>query len=235
MTEFSDDQPVGQPLPDWKPVPAPAARVLEGRFARLEPLAASHAEDLFRTWGEAGDERAWTYLGYDRPRSLEAARAWIADMTSRDLFFAILSRETGEALGVSSYIRVDRANGVIEIAHLHFGPRLKRTRIATEAIFLMMAYVFDDLGYRRVEWKCDHLNAPSRAAAVRFGFTFEGIFRQAMIYKGRNRDTAWYAVIDRDWLALKRAFEAFLADENFDHEGRARVRLSALTTALSTP
>jgi len=144
------------------------------------------------------------------------------------LFHAIVERKTGEAVGVASYLRIDPANGVIEVGHINYSPLLQRTRAATEAMFLMMRRVFDELGYRRYEWKCDALNAPSRAAAGRYGFRFEGIFRQATVYKGRNRDTAWYAIIDKDWPALKAAYERWLAPENFDAEGRQRVRLAAL-------
>jgi RimJ/RimL family protein N-acetyltransferase len=146
------------------------------------------------------------------------------------LFHAILDRD-GRAGGIASYLRIDPGNGVIETGHIAYAPALQRTPAATEAMYLMMARVFDELGYRRYEWKCDALNAPSRTAAERLGFRFEGIFRQAVITKGRNRDTAWYAVIDKDWPALKRAFQRWLDPSNFDASGRQRERLSDLTRA----
>ena len=148
--------------------------------------------------------------------------------TAGPVFHAIVDLATGKAAGVAALMRIDRCHGVIEVGHINFAPRLQRTREATEAIFLMMARAFDELGYRRFEWKCDNLNAPSRAAALRFGFTFEGIFRQAIVYKGRSRDTAWYSIIDREWPAIKAAYEAWLDPANFDAEGRQRRRLQDL-------
>ena len=138
-----------------------------------------------------------------------------------------VERGAGKAAGVAAYMRIDRNHGVIEVGHINFAPRLQRTRQATEAIYLMMSRAFDELGYRRFEWKCDHFNAPSRTAALRFGFTFEGIFRQAVVYKGRNRDTAWYAIVDRDWPAIKAAYDAWLDPANFDAHGRQLRRLEA--------
>jgi len=228
----ADDQPTGAPLPGWTGLTGPSRTPLEGRVARLEPLDARHAGDLYRAWHEALDTRAWTYMGYERPDSLEATREWIDARATDDIFFAIISRKTGEALGVAAYIRIDPANGVLEIAHINFSPRLRRTRLATEAIYLLISNAFETLGYRRCEWKCDSLNAPSRSAAVRFGFTFEGIFRQAMVYKGRNRDTAWYAIIDGEWPSLKAAFELWLSDASFAADGTQHQRLSALTGVL---
>ena len=142
------------------------------------------------------------------------------------MFHAIIDRETGKAVGVASFMRMDPANGVIEVGHIHYAPVMRRTPAGTEAMFLMMRRAFDELGYRRYEWKCDSLNAPSRRAAERYGFTFEGIFRQAVIYKKRNRDTAWFAIIDRDWPAIKRAFEQWLDPANFDASGRQKRQLA---------
>ncbi len=204
---------------------------MQGRYVRVEPVDVSrHARDLFEAdEADAGGVR-WTYLFDERPRNFEEYRAWLARVasTADPLFHAIVDLASGRALGVASFMRVDRGHGVIEIGHINFSSRLQRTRLATEAIFLMMERAFDELGYRRLEWKCDSLNEPSRRAALRFGFTFEGIFRQAIIYKGRSRDTAWYAVIDRDWPRIRGAFLRWLDPANFDASGRQRERLSDL-------
>lgn len=224
----SDAQPVGPDVPGWTPRPAPPATPIEGRYARVERLdAARHAGELFEANARDVAGRNWTYLFDAKPATPEAYRAWVAKASSTDdpLFHAIVDRGTGRAAGVAALMRVDRANGVIEVGHINFAPPLQRTRAATEAIFLLMRRAFDELGYRRFEWKCDSLNAPSRAAALRFGFAFEGIFRQAVIYKGRNRDTAWYSIIDKEWPARKSAFEQWLDPSNFDADGRQRRRL----------
>lgn len=221
----SDAQPVGPHVPGWTPRPAPPATPIEGRYARIERLdAARHAGELFEANARDVAGRNWTYLFDEKPATPEAYRAWASKASSTDdpLFHAIVDRGTGRAAGVAALMRVDRANGVIEVGHINFAPPLKRTRAATEAIFLLMRRAFDELGYRRFEWKCDSLNAPSRAAALRFGFTFEGIFRQAVIYKGRTRDTAWYSIIDKEWPARKSAFEQWLDPSNFDADGRQR-------------
>ena len=174
--------------------------------------------------------RMWTYLPYGPFDSFEIYRAWLEEMSRRSdpLFFAIIDRGTDQAVGLASYLRIDPAAGSIEVGHLHYSPLLQRTPAATEAMFLMMERALT-MGYRRYEWKCDSLNAPSRAAALRLGFSFEGIFRQATVVKGRNRDTAWFAAIDREWPALKEAFQRWLAPENFDADGKQRERLSDLT------
>ena len=216
-------QPVGPPVPDWSARPAPPAAAKSGRYARIEPLdPARHARDLFEANAEDGDGSHWTYLFDEKPQTLEAYTAWVTKgaATQDPMFHAIVDLATGKAAGVAAYMRIDRNHGVIEVGHINFAPRLQRTRQATEAIYLMMARAFDELGYRRFEWKCDHLNAPSRPAALRFGFTFEGIFRQHMIVKGRSRDTAWFAMIDRDWPAIRAAYDAWLDPANFDATGR---------------
>ena len=202
---------------------------MTGRWCRLEPLdPRRHARPLFdaNRLDDAGDN--WTYLTPGPFDDFDAYRRWIEQAAASEdpLFHAIVDSASGEPTGVAALMRVDPANGVIEIGHLNFSPRLQRTRAATEAIHLLLGRAFDELGYRRVEWKCDSLNAASRRAAGRFGFTFEGIFRQAMVYKGRNRDTAWYSILDREWPPLRAGFEAWLAPENFDPEGRQRRRLS---------
>jgi RimJ/RimL family protein N-acetyltransferase len=202
--------------------------VLRGRLCRLEPLdAATHAGALFdaNLTDDAG--RMWTYLGYGPFESRENYRAWI-ELNSRGgdpLFFAIVDNRSDRATGVAAFLRIDPPNGVIEIGHLAYSPVLQRTAAATEAIYLMLKRVFE-AGWRRCEWKCNVLNAPSRAAAERLGFTLEGIFRQAAVVKGRNRDTAWYSIIDTEWPARRMAFERWLAPENFDANGRQRASLS---------
>jgi RimJ/RimL family protein N-acetyltransferase len=220
-------QPVGQPLPDWRPPPRPVHAVLEGRYCRLEPLdAGRHAADLYAAYSRDSDGRMWTYLFSGPFASSAELRSWVeARQDSEDpLFFAVVDAATARAAGIASFLRIDPGHGVVEVGHLAFSPQLQRTRVATEAMYLMMKHVFD-LGYRRYEWKCDALNAPSRRAAERLGFTFEGIFRQAIVYKGRNRDTAWYSVIDSEWPVLDTAFRAWLDPDNFDADGRQRRRL----------
>jgi RimJ/RimL family protein N-acetyltransferase len=220
-------QPVGPPLPDWRPPSRPAHAILEGRYCRLEPLdAGRHAADLHAAYSRDADGRMWTYLSSGPFTSSAELRSWVeARQDSEDpLFFAVVDASTARAAGVSSYLRIEPAHGVVEVGHLAFAPQLQRTRVATEAMYLMMKHVFD-IGYRRCEWKCDALNAPSRRAAERLGFTFEGIFRQAIVYKGRNRDTAWYSVIDSEWPVLETSFRAWLDPDNFDADGRQRRRL----------
>jgi RimJ/RimL family protein N-acetyltransferase len=223
-------QPIGYPVPDWTPRPRPPRTAMEGRLCRLEPLdPARHAADLHAGNCRAIDGRDWTYLPYGPFDTLTAYRAWVESATAGDnpLFYAIIDHSC-HAAGVASLMRADPANGVIEVGHIKYTPDLQRTIAATEAMFLLMTRVFDELGYRRYEWKCDALNAPSRAAALRLGFSFEGIFRQALVYKGRNRDTAWFSIIDAEWPALKDAFTRWIAPANFDHDGQQRHRLTEL-------
>lgn len=224
-------QPVGDPLPDWSPPPFPPRETLAGRFVALVPLdAKAHGDDLFDACCGPANDAGWTYLGYGPFRDRDDHGRWLAGCeASRDpLFFAIVEQATRRALGVASYLRISPADGCIEVGHLHFGPAMRRGRLAGEAMWLMMANAFA-LGYRRYEWKCDALNEPSRRAAVRLGFTFEGVFRQATVYKQRNRDTAWYSIIDAEWPALGAAFETWLDDGNFDTQGAQRRSLSGLT------
>lgn len=222
-------QSVGAPLPGWQPRPLPDRTGAEGRWCRLEPLsAAAHGAALFAALGEAADGRDWTYLPGERPASRDAfARELAARERSCDpLHFTILV--DGAACGTAALMRIDAANGVIEIGHVLFAPRLQRTRAATEAIALLMRRAFDDLGYRRLEWKCDSLNAPSRRAALRLGFTFEGVFRHAVVTKDRNRDTAWYSIVDAEWPSVGRALDLWLDPGNFDEEGRQHASLADL-------
>lgn len=222
--------PVGAPVPGWTPRPLPPRTPMAGRYCRVEPLdVGRHAADLFAANRQAPDHQRWTYLSAEGFDDLDAYRAWLARMSATDdpLSHAIVEARSRRALGVAAYLRIDQANGVLEVGHIHFSPLLQRTAAATEAMYLMMRRAFDELGYRRYEWKCDSLNAASRQAASRLGFTFEGVFRQAMVYKGRNRDTAWFSVIDGEWPALRTAFCRWLDPANFDEQGRQRLRLES--------
>jgi RimJ/RimL family protein N-acetyltransferase len=224
-------QAIGVEVTGWKPVPRPPRNAMEGRFCRVEPLdPARHAPALFDAFAEDREQRIWTYLPYGPFHSLADLETWMRESCMGDdpLFHAIVECGTGAAVGVASYLRINPSAGVIEVGHINYSPRLQRTPAATEAMFLMMARVFDGLGYRRYEWKCDALNAGSCRAAERLGFTFEGVFRQATMYKGRNRDTAWYSVIDREWPSRKAAFEDWLGPANFDPAGQQRASLASL-------
>jgi RimJ/RimL family protein N-acetyltransferase len=205
-----------------------------GRFCRLEPLdPMRHAEDLHAANALDLTGRMWGYLSYGPFDSVASYRAYMETHWLGDdpLFLAIIDQKTGQAVGVASYLRIEPLHGVIEVGHLAFSPLLQRTAAATEAMYLMMERIFT-LGYRRYEWKCHALNAPSRAAAQRLGFSFEGVFRQAMVTRGRNRDTAWYSIIDPEWPALREAFHKWLAPSNFDGEGRQKESLSNWTASL---
>lgn len=223
-------QPIGFPLPGWSARPRPPRTAMAGRYCRVEPIdPAAHAEALHRANARDAEGRIWTYLPYGPFATSADYRAWMERSCLGDdpLFHAIVDGASGDAVGVASYLRIDPPMGVIEVGHINYSPALQHTRAATEAMYLMMRRVFDELGYRRYEWKCDALNAPSRAAAERLGFTYEGTFRQATIYNGRNRDTAWYSIIDGEWPRLREAFETWLDPANFDGEGKQRARLAA--------
>jgi RimJ/RimL family protein N-acetyltransferase len=212
-----------------------------GRYCRLEPLEPErHAAALHAAYRVDVAGLGWTYLPYGPFPDERTFFGWLEEVAEQDdpLFFAIVPRDEGlrvaaspldgaRAAGVASYLRIAPAVGSIEVGHIHYAPVLQRTRAATEAMYLMMRRVFDELGYRRCEWKCDALNAASRRAAHRLGFTYEGTHRQATIYKGRSRDTAWYSMLDREWPAVRAAFEAWLDPSNFDETGRQRRPLRA--------
>ena len=219
--------PVGAPVEGWTARPVPPSTPMEGRACRLEPLSIAHADALFEANALDESGAGWTYLPYGPFENVAEYRAWVekAAASPDPQFFAILSGPDPSPVGVASYLRIVPEMGSIEIGHIRYAPQLQRTRAGSEAIYLMMRRAFDELGYRRLEWKCDALNAASRRAAERFGFTFEGTFRQAVIYKGRNRDTAWYSVVDTEWPAVRSAFEAWLDPENFDTDGRQKTRL----------
>ena len=227
---FTLYRPHHDPVPDWTPPPAPDdTLVLEGAYCRVEPLVADkHAALLYRAY--VGQDHVWAYLPYGPFSSSSQYHRWMRE-TEEDSgveFFAIKNKITGEYEGVASYLRIAPTAGSIEVGHINFSPALQQTRAGTEALYLMMAWSFD-AGYRRFEWKCDALNQGSRRAAQRLGLSYEGVFRQAAVIKGRNRDTAWFAAIDAEWPALKEAFRVWLDPANFTSNGAQKERLSDLT------
>ncbi len=193
------------------------------------PTRSEHAAPLFDAFLKEESGRNWTYLLREPLPDLKAAQAWIDDCAaSTDPQFYTLCTPDGTPVGIASHLRIDPKNGVIEVGHIHFSPLLQRSPAATEAMYLMMKRAFDALGYRRYEWKCDALNGPSRRAAERLGFTYEGTFRQAVVSKGRNRDTAWFSILDSEWPTLKARLEAWLDPANFDAQGQQIARLQDL-------
>lgn len=234
----SEFNPLGQPLgplvPDWRPPPRPAREILTGRDCRLEPLEpARHARDLHTANSLDRDGRNWTYLSYGPFPDFETFHTWVNQWpASHDpLFFAIIDAATNQATGVASYLSIHPNNGSIEVGHLNFSPLLQGTRAATEAMYLMMRHAFA-LGYRRYEWKCNSHNTPSRRAAQRLGFSYEGRSRHAQVIKGRSRDTAWYSITSEEWTRLQPLLEHWLAPENFAADGKQRTALSTLTAPL---
>ena len=226
--------PQTEDLACWKPVKLPCPTLLEGRYVRLEPLnARRHTADLWR--GVEGHDEVWDYLS-EGPFNREADLRLTIEQKengSAAVFLAIVPRASGKAEGYASYMRIDPANGVIEVGNILMTPSLQKTTAATEAMYLMARHIFEDLGYRRYEWKCNANNGPSRRAALRYGFTFEGIFRQHMIVKGKNRDTAWFSMLNTEWPTRKAAFEEWLDPANFEAEGRQRRSLAEIAASLS--
>ncbi|HAB15669.1 MAG TPA: GNAT family protein [Verrucomicrobiota bacterium] len=222
--------PIGAPLTTWTPPHRPSAQRLVGRWCHLRPLEPDlDAPALFQTLAHPAAAPWWTYLPDAPPATAAEFHAWAVRRTSEPSTqaYVIVEPNIDAVRGTLSYLRIDPPNGSIELGMILFAAGLQRTTAATESIYLLLRHAFE-LGYRRVEWKCDSLNAPSRRAAERFGFTFEGIFRQAVVTKGRNRDTAWYSMLDREWPTRRLAFESWLAPTNFDSTGRQRGRLSDL-------
>ncbi len=221
-------QPVGLPVDLDLPRPVPPRSAMVGRYCSVAPLTAEHVPGLYSAFAEDRDGRIWTYLPNGPYAELAGFEAWAEGAMAADdpLMHTILV--DGAPLGHASFLRITPGAGVIEVGFINLSPRLQRTRAATEAMYLMMRRAFDELGYRRYEWKCDALNAPSRAAAERLGFTYEGTFRQAVVVKGRNRDTAWFSVIDGEWARVKTGFEAWLDPGNFDADGRQKRSLSEI-------
>jgi len=217
-------------VPPVLPSPRPARAALGGRYARLEPLSAAHAADLFEASTGAGADARFAYLFDVPPASPAAMSAWIAKAGAGDdpLFSAVIDQASGRAAGRQALMRITPEHGVIEIGNILWGPAIARTRVATEALYLAARHVFEDLGYRRFEWKCNDLNKPSKAAARRFGFSYEGLFRQHMWVKGANRDTAWFAMLDSEWPRLRREYDRWLDPANFDASGQQRSKLQVL-------
>lgn len=234
MTQQTNDygQPVGQSLSGWTARDFPTATVLNGQYCRLEKIDfCQHVEDLFNAYQSADNGQDWTYLSVGPFDNRQDFDRYIQQLVvSEDpRHYAVIDNLSGKALGTLALMRIDRNNGVVEVGFVVYSPLLKQTRIATEAQYLLMAYAFDKLGYRRYEWKCDALNAPSRAAALRLGFRYEGLFRNAVVYKGRSRDTAWFSIVEAEWPDLKRAYTRWLSTENFDEKGQQRIKLAELT------
>lgn len=228
MARDETSNPLGPPV-DSAPAPLPGPVRLEGRYAVLEKLdAARHGEALWLALKD--DDRVWTYMGFGPFADRDAFLAWLGSAASAadPYAYAVVEEATGDAGGIVTLMSIRPAMRVIEMGSIVYSPRLQRTAAATEAQYLAARYAFEELGYRRYEWKCNALNAPSRRAALRLGFTFEGIFRQHMIVKGRNRDTAWFSILDGEWPARREAFERWLDPANFDAEGRQRIGLGSL-------
>lgn len=227
------DRPLGPAVTGFAPPPAPGPDRIAGRFVTLERLSpAEHAAPLFDE--NRVDDSVWDYLGYGPFADPASYRQWQERMAASadPFFYALRGNADGRVAGLASFLRIDTANGVIEIGHIEISPGFQRTPVASEGIMLMIRWAFET-GYRRVEWKCDALNGPSRRAAARYGFTFEGVFRKHMIYKGRNRDTAWFAITEDEWPRLRGAYDRWLSPENIGPDGAQKTPLSAMTSAVS--
>src|SRR5262245_16073982 len=215
-------------LKSWQTRPRPERRPIEGRHVLLEPLsAARHGDELYSASSVPDVDGRFRYLPDTPPDSRAGFQPWLeqAEASADPLFFAVIDMASGKVAGRQTLMRIDPVHGVIEIGNIYWGPLISKTAAANEAQFLFSKYVFDELGYRRYEWKCNNLNQPSKRAAERFGFKFEGVFRQHLVIKGENRDTAWYSIIDKEWPALRRAYEGWLDPANFDSDGRQKRRL----------
>jgi len=224
-------QPIGPVVENWTARSLPPRTPLIGRTCRVEPVdVGRHSDDLFAAYSTAPDDRDWTYLPSERPASKAAFATYLADMAASPdpLHYAVVESGSGKAVGTAAHMRIDPGNGVIEVGFIRWSPLMQRHVSGTEAIYLLMKRAFDELGYRRYEWKCDNLNERSRTAALRYGFRFEGVFRNAAVVKGRSRDTAWFSITDDEWPAVKTAFEEWLSPSNFDGEGRQRRTLADL-------
>ena len=222
-------QPIGDALPNFKPGDLPKMERLEGRYVIVECLSKDkHGADLYEVYGPDSPADMWTYLFQNPVQSQEEWSALLDQMLAAQdrFYYAIVDKESGKALGTFALMRINRGSRVIEVGSVTYSPQLKRTRLATEAQYLLARYVFEELEYRRYEWKCDAFNQPSRYAAERLGFIYEGTFRQAVVYKGRNRDTDWLAMIDKDWPAVKIRLEKWLSPDNFDENGQQIKALS---------
>lgn len=227
LNEFQ--QPIGAALPGWRGAQLPDARPLVGRYCRIERIDVErHAADLYEAYQDAPDARDWTYLFVWPFDSLGSYRSYLTSIAKQadPMHHAVIDLASGKAVGTLALMRIDASNGVIEVGNVTYSPRMKRTRLATETMSLLMSYVFEELGYRRFEWKCDALHSVSRAAALRYGFKFEGIFRQAIVTRQRNRDTSWYSIIDSEYPVLRSAYRQWLDTSNFDGQSRQIRRLA---------
>ena len=225
-------QPIGYPVPNWTPPPIPVPEIVEGRYCWLEPLDVDkHSEDLFAAYSLDKDGANWSYLPYGPFEQLEDFQAWLKSNCQNDdpQFYAVLDKKSDKVMGMASYLRMNPTAGSIEVGHIHFSPLMQGSIASTECMYLMMKRAFNS-GYRRYEWKCNALNEPSRRAAQRLGLSFEGVFRQSLVVKGRNRDSAWYAAIDTEWMELEKAYKTWLAPENFDEKNQQKTSLSSLTS-----
>jgi len=222
-------QEIGSPLSTWNPCPKPAKKTMVGTYCRLEALDTTrHCDDLWQAYTADTQDRIWTYLPYGPFTTQAQFELWLTDhsATQDPLFYAIIDTSSGKAVGIATYLRIQPEVGVIEVGHINYSPALQQTTAATEAMYLMMKNVFE-LGYRRYEWKCDNLNLGSQKAAKRLGFSYDGLFKQAAIYKGRNRDTAWFSILDADWPSIDAEYQRWLACDNFTADG---IQLSKLST-----
>ncbi len=235
-TDPDSGLPIG-PLISATPAQKPEKIVLDGQYARLEPIDPRHCSDLYEASTPVDAAARFQYLPETHPNSEQDTERWIATaMKSEDpLYFAVIDKATGRCVGRQTLMRITPEHQSIEIGNIYWGPAMAGTRVATEANYLFASYVFDELGYQRYEWKCNALNAPSRSAALRFGFEYEGHFRRAVIVRGRTRDTSWFSIIGDDWPRLKAAYQQWLAPENFDENGNQLSRLSELTASSSNP
>lgn len=217
----------------WTARQRPSAPVLEGRYARLERLdTRKHAEELFDASATMEADQKFRWLFEPPPADRDSFRAWVERVAASEdpLFYAVIDKASGRVAGRQTFMRIDTTHGVIEIGNIYWGPLVARRPAATEALYLFARHAFDDLGYRRFEWKCNDENLPSKVAAARFGFVAEGVFRQHMVAKGLNRDTAWFSIIDKDWARLRPAYEAWLEPDNFDELGQQKRRLETIRT-----
>ena len=222
-------QPIGESLANWSSAQFPSYIAFEGSFCRIEPIDVKrHAEELFEAYAVDIDNKMWTYMSYGPFKSVENVQQWLehASQKTDPQFYVLIEKKTNKAVGLSSYMRIKPEHGVIEVGGISFSPLLQRTAIATEIMYLMMKRVFEELGYRRYEWKCDALNTASCNAAIRFGFSYDGTFRKHIVYQNRSRDTAWYSMLDDEWPLLKLAYEQWLAPENFNNNGQQLIKLS---------
>lgn len=225
---------LGQVVPGWEPRAWPERRVFKGHAISMVPADMSQAQGLFEAFSRDTQGAIWTYLPYGPFLRLADFQAWMEETLfhTDPQFYAFVCPTTHQALGLAALMRLNPEHGVVEIGHINLSPALQKTIAATQGLYLLMHHCMDELGYRRFEWKCNALNAASRRAAERYGFTFEGIFRQSNVFKGRNRDTAWYAFLDSDWPQIKQGFETWLQPSNFDRAGRQRKTLSQCRQAL---